>query len=325
MKKKIAVLYGGFSSEAEVSEKSFANVFDWVDKTRYEPYKVKITPTEWKLQSGEFIDKNNFSVIHNGVQITFEAALIVIHGAPGENGVLQSYFDLIGMPYTTCNAFTSALTFNKFACKTFLKDTQLPMAKSLLVRKGEAINVDKIVEYLALPIFAKPNNGGSSFGVTKVKTADDLQSAIAEALKEDEEIILEQFIEGTEVTCGAMILDGVERVLPVTEVVTQNEFFDYGAKYTGQAEEITPARLSAELTQSIQQNTLAIYKRLACKGICRADFIIHNNTSYFLEINTVPGMTATSFIPQQVQAANLSMSSVLSEVIEDAINRCNKM
>jgi D-alanine-D-alanine ligase len=253
--------------------------------------------------------------------VKFDVALIVIHGAPGENGVLQSYLDMVGVPYTTCSAFVSALTFNKYACKAFLQDSGVAMAHAALIRKGDKVNSDELVQRLGLPMFAKPNSGGSSFGTTKVKSIDDLQSAVNDAFKEDDEVLVEQLISGTELTCGVMILNGKERVLPVTEVVSKNEFFDYGAKYAGQSEEITPARISAELTALVQATTLDIYKRLGCNGIARVDYILSGNTPYFLEINTVPGMTATSFIPQQVAAAGLNMVQVLTEVIEDACGR----
>lgn len=323
--KNIAVVCGGYSSEAEVSLRSAANVFEWVDKNLYAPYMVAISREAWSvLRDGKRIaevDKNDFSFVLDGKKIKFDVALIVIHGAPGENGVLQSYLDMVGVPYTTCNAFVSALTFNKYACKAFLADSKLSMAKAALIRKGDTVNADELVQRLGLPMFAKPNNGGSSFGVTKVKSVNDLQNALNEAFKEDGEIIVEQFISGTELTCGVMILNGKETVLPVTEVVSKNEFFDYGAKYAGQSDEITPARISAELTAQVQAATLDIYRRLGCNGIARVDYILSNNTPYFLEINTVPGMTATSFIPQQVKAAGLDMVQVLTEVMEDACSR----
>lgn len=316
---------GGDSSEAEVSLRSAANVFEWVDKNLYNPYMLLMSRGDWSvLQNGKpvaAVDKNDFSAVVDGIRLKFDAALIVIHGAPGENGVLQSYLDIVGVPYTTCGAFASALTFNKFACKSFLQDSGVAMAKAVLVRRGDAVNPDKLVQKLGLPIFAKPNNGGSSFGVTKVKSAADLQRALDQAFKEDGEIILEEFIGGTEVTCGAMILQGKERVLPVTEVVSKNDFFDYNAKYTGQADEITPARISQGLTERVQRQTLEIYKRLGCSGITRVDYIIRDEVPYFLEINTVPGMTAASFIPQQLRAAGLDITQVLTEVLEDAMTK----
>lgn len=324
-KQNVAVIYGGDSSEIVISIKSAGNVFDWVDKSKYNPYMVKIQGSDWYMQQDGkpevVVDKNDFSVTLNGEKVRFDAALIIIHGAPGENGVLQSYFDLVGIPYSTCDAFTSALTFNKFACKAFLADASVAMAKAMLIRKGDSIDTKGIVEKLGLPIFAKPNNGGSSFGVTKVKSENDLEKALEEAFKEDNEIIVEEFIAGNEFTCGAMILNGKETALPITEVVCKNEFFDFGAKYAGQADEITPARLDSEMTTMIQKKTLEIYKRLGCNGIARVDYILSEGIPYFLEINTVPGMTATSFIPQQVQAAGMSMPQVLDEVIQDAIQR----
>jgi D-alanine-D-alanine ligase len=324
-KKNVAVVCGGDSSEAEVSLRSAANVFGWVDKNLYTPYMVVMSRDDWSVQQDgkriATVDKNDFSAVVNGSKVKFDVALIVIHGAPGENGVLQSYCDIVRVPYTTCNAFVSALTFNKFACKSFLSDQKIGMAKSALIRKGDKVNVDELVKFLGLPMFVKPNNGGSSFGVSKVKSAQDLQRALNEAFKEDSEVIVEEFISGTELTCGAMILNGKERMLPVTEVVSKNEFFDYGAKYSGQSDEITPARISAELTAQVQAATLDIYRRLGCNGIVRVDYILSNNALYFLEINTVPGMTAASFIPQQVAAAGGTMPQVLTEVIEDACKR----
>lgn len=321
----VAVVFGGDSSEFVVSEQSAANVLGWVDAEKYRPYPVEIRHGRWRvLREGKPdapIDRNDFSARIDGARVRFDVALIVIHGAPGENGVLQSYFDLTGVPYSTCSAFTSMLTFNKAACKAFLADAGVPMAKDILIRRGDDPNAGDVVKKLGLPIFVKPNSGGSSFGVTKVKSEAALHSALEEAFKEDGEVIAEEFIDGIEVTCGMMTLSGVETVLPVTEVVSKNEFFDFGAKYKGQSEEITPARLSPETTALVQRATAQIYRRLGCSGIIRADYILRNNTPYFLEVNTVPGMTAASFIPQQVRAAGLNMAQVVSQVIEDALAR----
>ncbi|MDR2813579.1 MAG: D-alanine--D-alanine ligase [Prevotellaceae bacterium] len=323
--KNVAVIFGGDSSEFVVSEQSAANVFGWVDTEKYKPYLVKMRHGDWRvLRDGKPdlpIDRNDFSVLIDGVRVKFDMALIVIHGAPGENGVLQSYFDLTGVPYSTCSAFASMLAFNKAACKAYLAGSGVAMAKAMLIRRGDAVSAGEVVEKLGLPIFVKPNNGGSSFGVTKVKSEAALHSALEEAFGEDDEALAEEFIDGVEVTCGMMALNGVETTLPVTEVVSKNEFFDFGAKYNGMSEEITPARLSPEATALIQRTTSQIYRRLGCSGIIRVDYILRGNTPYFLEVNTVPGMTATSFIPQQVRAAGLSMTSVLSEVVEDALAR----
>lgn len=323
--KNVAVVFGGDSSEFVVSEQSAANVLGWVDTKKYRPYPVKIRHGRWCVQRegkpDAPIDKNDFSALIDGARVPLHVALIVIHGAPGENGVLQSYLDLIGVPYSTCSAFVSMLTFNKAACKAFLADAGVPMAKSMLIRRGDDLNAAEVAKKLGLPVFVKPNSGGSSFGVTKVKSEAALHSALEEAFREDGEVIAEEFIDGVEVTCGIMTLSGAETVLPVTEVVSKNEFFDFGAKYNGQSDEITPARLSPEATALVQRTTSQIYRRLGCSGIVRADYILRGNTPYFLEVNTVPGMTATSFIPQQVRAAGLCMTQVLSEVIEDALAR----
>ncbi|MDR3188111.1 MAG: D-alanine--D-alanine ligase [Prevotellaceae bacterium] len=327
--KNVAVVFGGDSSEFVVSEQSAANVFGWVDTEKYRPYMVIMRHGDWRVQRAgkpdAAVDKNDFSALIDGVRVKFDVALIVIHGAPGENGVLQSYFDLTGVPYSTCGAFASMLTFNKAACKAFLADTGVAMAKAVLIRRGDAVNAADVVQTLGLPIFVKPNNGGSSFGVTKVKSEAALLAALEEAFREDGEVIAEEFIGGVEVTCGMMSLSGVETVLPVTEVVSKNEFFDFGAKYNGESEEITPARLSPEATALVQRTTAQVYQKLGCSGIIRADYILRNGTPYFLEVNTVPGMTAASFIPQQVRAAGLTMTQVLSDVIEDAVVRQKRL
>jgi D-alanine-D-alanine ligase len=325
-KKNIALVYGGDSSEAEVSERSATNVLGWIDTTRYTPYMVRMVRGDWQVRHPNGQDsvpvlKSDFSAEFDGQKVSFDVALIVIHGAPGENGVLQAYFDVLGVPYTTCSAFVSALTFNKFACKAFIAHTGVAMAKSMLIRRGEDVNPHALAQQLGLPLFVKPNNGGSSFGITKVKHAADLQPALDKALADDGEALVEEFIGGVEVTCGAMSLGGVETVLPVTEVVSQNEFFDYGAKYEGMSDEITPARIGAEATALVQRTTQLLYRRLGCNGIVRIDYILRHGTPYFLEINTVPGMTAASFIPQQIQAAKMEMVGTISLLLEDAYNR----
>ncbi|MDR1021780.1 MAG: D-alanine--D-alanine ligase [Prevotellaceae bacterium] len=323
--KNVAVIFGGDSSEFVVSVQSAANVYGWIDTEKYKPYMVKMQRGDWRVQRegkpDAQVDKNDFSALLDGARVKFDVALIVIHGAPGENGVLQSYFDLTGVPYSTCSAFVSMLTFNKAACKAFLADTGLAMAKAMLIRRGDAVNAKKVVKKLGLPIFVKPNSGGSSFGVTKVKSEEALLEAIESALREDSEVIVEEFIEGVEITCGMVALNGVETVLPVTEVVSKNEFFDFGAKYKGLSDEITPARISPEATALVQRTTSQLYRALGCSGIIRADYILRGSIPYFLEVNTVPGMTAASFIPQQVRAAGLSIVQVLSELIEDALAR----
>ncbi len=324
MKKKIAVVWGGYSSEIEVSEKSAQGIYSFLDKEKYDVYKVKIDKESWEAESyGKIypIDKNNFSFSAHGWNTTFDFAYITIHGTPGEDGVLQGYFDMLGIPYSNCGVLASSLTFSKFTCNNFLKSFGIQVADSVLLRPQEGYDSKKIIEQLGLPVFVKPNVGGSSFATTKVKEEDQLSEAIEDAFGEAPEVIIEGFISGTEVTCGCYRTEKGITLLPLTEVVTTNEFFDYNAKYMGQVEEITPARISDELTQQIQQQTEKIYRLIGAEGIIRADYIISGNRPVLLEVNTTPGMTATSFIPQQVAAAGLSITDVFSEIIEFEYNK----
>jgi len=321
MKKKIAIVAGGDSSEVVVSLKSAAGLNSFFDHNQYDVYLVVLKQKNWYVALEAdiqiSIDKNDFSFLYNNEKICFDFAYITIHGTPGENGLLQGYFELIGLPYSGCQVLASALTFNKFSCNHYLKAYGISIAESLLLRKGQTIAIQDIEDRIGFPCFIKPNEGGSSFGVTKVKTQDQVEKALNDAFNESDEVMIEAFMPGTEVTCGIYSgLNGI-RILPVTEVVTPNEFFNFDAKYNGQVEEITPARLSDDLTNRIQQLTRAIYEILGCKGIIRNDYIIGaDNTIRLLEVNTTPGMTPTSFIPQQVRAAGLEMKDVLSEIIE---------
>ena len=276
-----------------------------------------------KLPNGEYtpIDKNDFSFHEDGQVRHFDFAYITIHGTPGEDGRLQGYFDMIEMPYSSCGMFVSALTFNKYACNHYLKDFGVKIAESIHLFKGQTVAEEEVLNRLGLPVFVKPNDGGSSFGVTKVKELSALQPAIAKAFEEGKEVVIESFIDGTEVTCGCYKTAKKEVVFPVTEVVTDNEFFDFDAKYNGQVQEITPARISVELTEKIQRETSRIYDILGAKGLIRVDYIIPaDGEPKLLEINTTPGMTATSFIPQQVRAAGLDIKNVLTEIIENEFN-----
>lgn len=323
-KKNIAVVWGGYSSEKEVSERSAQGMYNFLDKSIYNVIKVCIDHNEWTAQlygKSYSIDKNDFSFIAEGKHIKFDFAYIIIHGTPGEDGPLQGYFDMLKMPYSSSGLLACALTFSKYTCNNFLKSFGINVANSILIRQNNRYNTQSIVEELKLPLFVKPNVGGSSFAITKVKEAIDLQDAINEAFTEADEVLVESFIDGTEVTCGCYKTEKGKTVLPITEVVTHNEFFDYEAKYEGQVDEITPARISLELTQQIQQLTLKLYDLVGAKGIVRADYIISNNQPVLLEINTVPGMTETSFIPQQVEAANLNITDVLTEIIEYEYNK----
>ncbi len=326
MKKRIAIVAGGDSSEVVVSLKSAEGLNSFFDHNKYDVYVVVLRQKNWyvEIESGIQlpVDKNDFSFQHQGVKINFDFAYITIHGTPGENGILQGYFNLIGLPHSSCPVLASALTFNKFSCNQYLKGFGVSIAESLMFRKGQTISAEDIEERIGFPCFIKPNEGGSSFGVTKVKLAEQVEKALSDAFNESDEVMIEAFMPGTEVTCGIYSGSNGMRVLPVTEVVTHNEFFDFDAKYNGQVEEITPARISDELTSRIQQLTRAIYEILGCKGIIRIDYIIgSDNTIQLLEVNTTPGMTFTSFIPQQVKAAGLEMKDVLSEIVEKELNK----
>lgn len=276
-----------------------------------------------RLPGGEEtpIDKNDFSFREGDRVRHFDFAYITIHGTPGEDGRLQGYFDMIGLPYSSCGTLASAVTFNKYVCNHYLSGFGVKIADSVRLFRKNAVEGDEIVARLGLPLFVKPNDGGSSFGVTKVKEAAALLPAIEKAFAEGREVIIESFIEGTEVTCGCYKVKGKEVVFPLTEVVTDNEFFDFDAKYNGQVDEITPARISASLTEKIQRETSRIYDLLGAKGIIRVDYIIPaDGEPRLLEVNTTPGMTATSFIPQQVRAAGLDIREVMTDIIENEFN-----
>lgn len=326
MKKNIAIVAGGDSSEVVVSLKSAEGIYSFIDKEKFNLYVVILKKGDWSVRLTDGgsapINKNDFSFVENGQVVRFDFAYITIHGTPGENGLLQGYFDLIGMPYSCCGVLAASITFNKFVCNNYLKSFGVNVADSVRLFKGEAWSDKAIVEYLGLPVFVKPNDGGSSFGVTKVKEIAELKGAVAKAFEEGEEVLIESYISGTEVTCGCYKVKGKEVVFPLTEVVTSNEFFDFDAKYNGQVEEITPARIPAELTERIQRETLRIYDILGAKGIIRVDYIIEaNGEAKLLDINTTPGMTATSFIPQQVRAAGLDIKDVMSDIIGNELNK----
>lgn len=293
-----------------------------MDKEKYTVYIVEMKGLCWEavLPDGNktAVDRNDFSFLLNGEKITFDFAYIIIHGTPGENGLLQGYFDLLHIPYSTCDVLASALTFNKFALNHYLQGFGIRISDSLLVRKGSDISDQDVIEKIGLPCFIKPNEGGSSFGVTKVKAAEQIRPAIEKAMHESDEVMVEAFMAGTEITCGCYKTRTKEVVFPITEVVSKNEFFDYAAKYDGESQEITPARLDDDTTRRVKTLTSAIYDILGCEGIIRVDYIITEGGKInLLEVNTTPGMTATSFIPQQVRAAGLDMKDVLTDIIEN--------
>ena len=324
-KRTIAIVAGGDSSELVVSLRSAQGIYSFIDKDRYNLYIVEMEGKRWEVVLPDGIktpiDRNDFSFVENGEKKNFDFAYITIHGTPGENGILQGYFDLIGMPYSSCNVLVSAITFNKFTCNQYLKGFGIRVSESLILRKGFEILDEEVINKVGLPCFIKPNAGGSSFGVTKVKTKEDIQPAIEKAFGESDEVMIEAFMKGTEITCGCYKTKDKEVVFPITEVVTGNEFFDYDAKYNGQVEEITPARIPEETAERVRLLTSAIYDILGCSGIIRIDYIITEGEKVnLLEINTTPGMTATSFIPQQVRAAGLDIKDVMTDIIEDKFN-----
>ena len=325
MKRTIAIVAGGDTSEYEVSLRSAQGIHSFIDPERYNLYIVVLHGTDWhvRLDDGTKlpIDRNDFSFQIEGTRVTFDFAYITIHGTPGEDGHLQGYFDMLHIPYSCCGVLAAALTYNKFACVQYLRTFGVRVAESILLRRGQSIADEQVMEMIGLPCFIKPSLGGSSFGVTKVKTADQIQPAIAKAFEEAQEVMIESFMAGTEVTCGCYRTKEKSVVFPITEVVTSNEFFDYDAKYNGQVQEITPARIPDALRDRIQRLTLAIYDILGAQGIIRVDYIISADEKInLLEVNTTPGMTATSFIPQQVRAAGLDIKEVMTDIIEDKFN-----
>lgn len=333
MKRTIAIIAGGDSSEHDVSLRSAQGIYSFLDHERYQVYIVEIKGLTWEAHlpdgSRATIDRNDFNFTDGEKRIRPDYAYITIHGTPGENGILQGYFDLIHIPYSTSDVLVEAMTFNKFTLNQYLKGFGVSVSESLVIRKGfeHLLTDDEITDKIGLPCFVKPNEGGSSFGVTKVKRVEDLRDAIAKAMNESDEVMVEALMSGTEISCGCYKTKQRDVVLPITEVVSQNEFFDYNAKYNGQVQEITPARLSEETTERVHLITSAIYDILGCNGIIRVDYIITHTTGpdgketekiNMLEINTTPGMTATSFIPQQVRAAGMEMKDVLTEIIENS-------
>ena len=327
MKKKIALLLGGDSAEAVISEKSAGQMLQYLDTALYEVYPITIKGTSWTYlhnRTTVHVDRNDFSLTVDGHRIHFDCAVPMIHGTPGENGLLQAYFELMQVPYTTCGVLASSLTFNKHACKTYLNSLGILFPKGKLIRKGEKVNVSELCAILGLPCFIKPNNGGSSFGVSKIKTSKELLPALEIAFAEDaQEALVEEFIEGTEITCGLVKLGDEIIVFPITEIVSKKDFFDVEAKYTaGMSDEITPARISESLRADCEILSTAIYKYLNCSGIVRIDYLICDGRLYFLELNTVPGMSAASIIPKQINVmGKISIKELYTRLIEEAIER----
>ena len=324
LKRTIAIVCGGDSSEYNVSLRSAQGLYSFFDKERYNVYIVEIRNQDWhvNLKDGTTtpIDRNDFSFKENGKLVMFDYAYITIHGTPGENGILQGYFELIHLPYSTSGVLVEAMTFDKFVLNQYLRSYGVSVAESLLIRKGyeQLVSDDEIEERIGMPCFVKPAADGSSFGVSKVKSKDQLAPAIRKAMMESDMVMVESYLEGTEITMGCYKTKEKAVFFPPTEVVTKNEFFDYDAKYNGQVDEITPARISDEMTERVRKITSHIYDILHCNGIIRIDYIISKEGRIsMLEVNTTPGMTATSFIPQQVRAAGLDIKDVLSDIVEN--------
>ena len=331
MKHIIAIVAGGDSSEHDVSLRSAQGIYSFIDKEKYNCYVVELQGLKWEaiLPDGtrSTVDRNDFSFQTPQGTIKPDFAYITIHGTPGENGRLQGYFDLIHLPYSTSGVLVEALTFNKFTLNNYLKSWGVKVADSLLIRKGQEATYtdDDIVKRLGLPCFVKPNDDGSSFGVSKVKTIEELRPAINKAFAEDKEVMIESILVGTEITCGCYKTKTSAHVFPITEVVTSQEFFDYDAKYNGKVDEITPARIAPQTAERVSKLTSTIYDILGCTGIIRIDYILSgekgNETINMLEINTTPGMTATSFIPQQIRAAGMTPGDVIADIIENAFQK----
>lgn len=331
----IAVIYGSDSSEWEVSCRSGEFTSSRIDGSKYNVYEIFARFGQWTLVAYRNrnsmrvlipeaerpqIDKNDFSVVIDGEKIKFDYAYIMQHGTPGENGLMQGYLEMLGVPHSGCNAFVAAITFDKFSCKSYLKDVDfVKCAEDMFLRKRESLDglAEKAVEKLGLPMFVKPTDGGSSFGVTKVKTAEDFDEAVEYAFSEGNMLIAESAVVGRELTC-AVYFDGKEYVaLPVIEIITENEFFDYEAKYKGQSREVCPAEIPDALRDEIQEVSKKVYAHLGCSGLVRVDYIAAEDGLYFLEVNTIPGMTAASLVPQMVRAAGLDMTDFLSAIIEN--------
>ncbi|NOZ34617.1 MAG: D-alanine--D-alanine ligase [Chlorobi bacterium] len=325
-KKNIAVLAGGNSSEFFISLKSAETVANEIDKKKYNVYTVQIKESEWTLindlNCGLIIHKNDFSFIDKGQKEKFDLIISVIHGTPGEDGLLQAYFDMLQIPYVGSGVLASSLTFNKYYCNTFLRNFNIVnISKSVLIRKNKKFNPEEIISQIGLPCFVKPNAGGSSYGITKVKKSEELQGAVKEAFKESDEVLIEEFIDGKEIQCGIFKTKNNEYKLPLVEIIPETEFFDYKAKYEGLSKEIIPARISKDLTEKCQNITSELYDVLNCKGIVRMDFILKNGEYWFLEANTIPGMTAESLVPQMIRKAGMTIKKVMTLLIEDALSK----
>ena len=322
MKKNVAVLMGGFSSEKEISLKSGEVIYENINRLKYQPYKIIVKKENW-IYLNDKNEKSNvnledFSIISNNTKIKLEIAFIIIHGSPGENGLIQSYFELKNIPYTGCDPYTSALTFNKRDCLSVLEKYNIPTANSFHINKNENFKIESIIQKVGLPCFVKANRSGSSFGVFKVYEENELKKSINKALDYDDEVLIESFLDGIEVSVGVMNYQNKVKVFGITEIITENDFFDYDAKYNGNSKEITPANISEKQKQIVTNLSIKIYRKLGMKGFTRSEFIIINDIAYFLEINSIPGMTNESIFPKQAQTSGISITQLCDEIINQA-------
>ena len=323
MKKNIAIIMGGYSSEYQISLKSGNVVFETLDASKYNAFRIHVFKEKWVYvdsNNAEFpIDKNDFSATVANSKITFDCVFNAIHGSPGEDGFMQAYFKLLNIPQTSCDMYQAGLTFNKRDCLSVLKPYGIKTAESFYINLGDVINEEAIITKVGLPCFVKANKAGSSFGVTKVHKKEDIKNAIEIAFKEDDEIIVESFLDGTEVSVGVITYKGETKVLPITEIVSENDFFDYEAKYLGKSQEITPARLSEDEETKVTAVAKKVYEVLKMKGFSRSEYIFKNGEPHLLEVNTVPGLTLASILPQQAKAADITLVDLFDNAIEEAL------
>jgi len=320
MKKNIAVIMGGYSSEFEISLKSGNVVYQNLDRERYDPYRVHILKDKWVYVEDDGrewpINVEDFTTTVNGYKIKFDFVFNAIHGHPGEDGTILAYFDLLGLPHSSASFYQMAVTFNKRDCLSLLKPYGIPMADSVYLNQGDAVDVAAIVKKVGLPCFVKPNRSGSSFGISKVYESGEVQPALEKAFKEDSQVLIESFLNGTEVSVGVVPYKGQFRVLPITEIVSENDFFDYSAKYLGRSQEITPARLSENQRKQVDMLAAKIYKVLQLSGLSRADFILVGDVPHFIELNMVPGLSPESILPKQALEAGISLQELFGGAIE---------
>lgn len=326
-KLKIALLAGGNSSEREIALQSAQQIYDALDKTKYDIRVIDVYGRRWEYEAEDGrrypVDKNDFSLTVQGERMQFDYALIIIHGTPGEDGKLQGYLDIMGIPYSSCSMTSSVITFDKISTKRAVASRGIPVAREVMLYRGDKVDEDALVEKLGLPIFVKPNASGSSFGVTKVSEKEGIAEAVRKAFTESDEVLVEEFVAGREMGCGVMIAGGKEYVFPITEIVSKNDFFDYEAKYTaGMSEEITPADITAETKEKLNRMTLEAYKVCRCRGVVRIDFIVRpDGEPCLVEVNAIPGMSSGSIVPKQARAMGISLGELFDIVIADTCGR----